>query len=109
MTLSLTNPLDDPASVTLTLARKPESNITDDTKQGLSESEEKGALEDQGKEGMKKSTRGSDSLSEKGLPKTPKIPVDNSCDNGALDDTAEVGIIGINLKMVSTARTGTGT
>ena len=91
MTLSLANPLDDPISVTLMLAHQPESNITDETKESLGENEEKSALEDQGKDRKNNGIKGSDNLSEKGLPKIPKIPVDNSCDNGTLDDTAEVG------------------
>jgi hypothetical protein len=80
--------LDYPVSVTLKLGSKPD--VIDDTKEELTEAEEKGMLEEQSKDDVKKTLRRTDSLSEKGLPKTPKIPVDNSGDNGMLDDTAEV-------------------
>ena len=80
--------------MTLKLARKPDSNITDDVKQDeLSEGEEKGTLEEQGKDGIKKAIKRTDSLSEKGLAKTQKIPVDNSGDNETMVDTAEVGTL----------------
>jgi hypothetical protein len=69
---------------------KPDSDITEDAKEVLSEAEEKGMLEEQGKDGIKKTLRRTDSLSEKAIAKTPKIPVDNSGDNRMLDDTAEV-------------------
>ena len=82
--------MDYPVSVKLKLGNKPDSNTTDDKQEVLSEAEEKGMLEEQGKDGIKKPLRRTDSLSEKGLAKTPKIPVDNSGVNRMLDETAEV-------------------
>ena len=90
MTLSLKNPLDYPVNVTLSLAGMRDSQIKEEIKHDIKEKEEKDIQEEQGKDGMKKPVKRTDSLSDKGLSKVPKIPVDNSCDNGILDDTAEV-------------------
>ncbi|XP_028405032.1 dynactin subunit 4-like [Dendronephthya gigantea] len=88
--LSLKNPLDYPVSVILKLAREADLEQEEVTKGDLRDNQEKGELDEQGKEEMKRGRRGSDSLSEKGLAKVPKIPVDNSGDNGILEDTVEV-------------------
>ena len=82
--------MDYPISVTLKQSPKPDSDIADDKIEVLCEAEEKGMLEEQGKDEIKKTLRRTDSLSEKGIAKTPKIPVDNSGDNRMLDQTAEV-------------------
>ena len=89
MILSLKNPLDYPVSVILKLAREPDME-QEDPKEDLKDNQEKDELQEQGKEGIKKGRRGSDGLSEKGLAKVPKTPVDNSGDNGILEDTVEV-------------------